>query len=1521
MTKPKSLSRATDYLGDLGAKLRDLQGYTTLAYELIQNADDAPAGWMAFNLSRDALILDNDGVFTACEEVEAPQCPWLSTGEDGHRCDFHRFRLIGSGDKRLQEGTTGAFGIGFISVYQLTNEPELISAGRHWTLHDERSEDQRIDVCPGCLECNQPDLPGTRFILPFARDEQAFLRQALKAEPVPENVTERLLEELERSLPVAMIFLKNLKTIEVRHDRQRPLKFEREVDNGTLLISQGASPNDRIWHLIHGTFHEAAAEGRRNHPGRLEGKRSSEVVVALPTEAFSEGLLCACLPTEESPMLPFHVNADFFPSNNRKSVILGHDYQSHWNREALLAAARTVAEATPQLTTMLGAEHFWHVVDALRLLAGKDGNDRVWKSFWEALQIPLGTEAVIATSSGGWVKLECRVALLQHEDEAPCIPVLEGLGITVVSEVLRRYQTTLRSIGIPYFDVEALCSAIADLGLDKPIRIDDLPPCLVSRSARESLWTEIAILLERKTRTPHARNADRERLGVVSLAPTIEKALWPCQDAFRADEATVELFLSLGLDIPFLDQTQTAFEPLADLCPEFRIEDAVEALEDADPSTVQQLWMEDHFPIGRLIEWFATRREEIVNSEDIRDRLAALPIYPSTNGRLHSLTSLVLPGDFKDPFGLANFVAVDAIGRRREFLTDLGVDELDFRTFVLDYLPQALEDEDLNPAVKDAAVSLLAGRLGELKDDREAHEVLVGVPLVTCADGECRRADDCYFPDELVQEVLGKNANIVVLPVEREAAVQELFAWLGVERTPRSRDIVQTVRRIAGGPCESTSVLLVQQIIAHLARRFEGRARPAQLEALRDIKWLPARGDRGQWHLPESLYAPYQSYLFDSQAAVLDVPPTTNRGLLDFLGVHTILPPALVVRHLLYCAKSEHPVNTEVYRFLNDNADDRAIEQLRFKNCLWLGATYRSPEHVFWSDHPFGRYRWRLADNLRGYGDLLEKIGVTDMPDRKDAVEVLHEISLQFGEANRPLDDEAYAAMMSCWEMLEEALDAGKIPDEDFESLSTTKSIPNKSRVLYFPPLLYFENRAGLADKFEGFLEGHVIPRPLRTGRAFLGAGVRQLSSDVELELLRNDNPAHDPDTRSLLQQRSKEIARVLSSQMISHDVQNALEKLSRVECMSATSLELRYRLTAFDRIIKSQAESVPALYEQTSNSLWATRPNGQLPWTSLARELASALRSEEDPGLFAAGLKEVLAADTTAEAATVLDELGFSQLDTTIVEPPPSLEAAHNLGVESPTDGDDSSSHHGVDESPEVLTEDDERDHLTTEDALKALGITQAPTSPVPNPPETTSATGSEQGTTAGARPAGVPETDPAEALPGRHASSEHVSSPRGTRQTTQSGGSRKFVSYVSLSHEEEDEPDPDGLTQQERRDLEAHAIALILETEPQLRCTPTNNPGFDLFEQAPDSQPTRWVEVKAMKGTLNDRSVGLSRTQFQSAENHGQAFWLYIVENAGTRAQARVIRLQDPAGKSKTFTFDRGWLSVAEGSETFDK
>ena len=61
-----------------------------------------------------------------------------------------------------------------------------------------------------------------------------------------------------------------------------------------------------------------------------------------------------------------------------------------------------------------------------------------------------------------------------------------------------------------------------------------------------------------------------------------------------------------------------------------------------------------------------------------------------------------------------------------------------------------------------------------------------------------------------------------------------------------------------------------------------------------------------------------------------------------------------------------------------------------------------------------------------------------------------------------------------------------------------------------------------------------------------------------------------------------------------------------------------------------------------------------------------------------------------------------------------------------------------------------------------------------------------------------------------------------------------------------------------------------------------------------------------------LDDRPVGLSRTQFECARKHGSAYWLYVVERVGTDA-ARIVRIQDPVGMARTFTFDRGWLEVA--------
>ena len=180
--------------------------------------------------------------------------------------------------------------------------------------------------------------------------------------------------------------------------------------------------------------------------------------------------------------------------------------------------------------------------------------------------------------------------------------------------------------------------------------------------------------------------------------------------------------------------------------------------------------------------------------------------------------------------------------------------------------------------------------------------------------------------------------------------------------------------------------------------------------------------------------------------------------------------------------------------------------------------------------------------------------------------------------------------------------------------------------------------------------------------------------------------------------------------------------------------------------------------------------------------------------------------------------------------------------------------------------------------------------------------------------RPAGDSGNEPQGVSQGDHERLEDGGVQSRTKQDARSRAGYEFIPYVAVNAENENESDPDNLTQQERMDLEEEAIGLILRHEPGLKRTPPNNPGFDLMEPGPDGQPTKWVEVKAMKKTLQDRPVGISRTQFQYAQKHGKDFWLYIVENAGDPEQAHVLPIRDPAGKTQTFSFDYGWILMGE-------
>ncbi|WP_404424239.1 sacsin N-terminal ATP-binding-like domain-containing protein [Nibricoccus sp. IMCC34717] len=141
-------------------------------------------------------------------------------------------------------------------------------------------------------------------------------------------------------------------------------------------------------------------------------------------------------------------------------------------------------------------------------------------------------------------------------------------------------------------------------------------------------------------------------------------------------------------------------------------------------------------------------------------------------------------------------------------------------------------------------------------------------------------------------------------------------------------------------------------------------------------------------------------------------------------------------------------------------------------------------------------------------------------------------------------------------------------------------------------------------------------------------------------------------------------------------------------------------------------------------------------------------------------------------------------------------------------------------------------------------------------------------------------------------------------------------FHTYVATSPDDTP-PDPEGLDQAARMQIEQVAIAYILTHEPDLQTTPPGNPGFDLFEgpSADPGQATRYVEVKSRSGSWSS-PVALSREQFLKAQAEGDRYWLYVVENTRDPVATQLHRIQNPAGKSHHFTFDPGWSALAESA-----
>lgn len=182
-------------------------GEMQIIRELIQNADDATAKSMSFRINEGEIIIENDGnPFTKPCDVDNKE-----------ESDFYRISHIGLG--KVDEEVTGTFGIGFTSVFHITDYPRIMSNGLNFKI--------RVNELP--IVKKIPFDKITKLCLPI-RSIETELSKKIKAEPFDQKKLEAFEKQLIHETYKDIFFLRAIQKIEAYKENTKLFSISRKSE-------------------------------------------------------------------------------------------------------------------------------------------------------------------------------------------------------------------------------------------------------------------------------------------------------------------------------------------------------------------------------------------------------------------------------------------------------------------------------------------------------------------------------------------------------------------------------------------------------------------------------------------------------------------------------------------------------------------------------------------------------------------------------------------------------------------------------------------------------------------------------------------------------------------------------------------------------------------------------------------------------------------------------------------------------------------------------------------------------------------------------------------------------------------------------------------------------------------------------------------------------------------------------------------------------------------------------------------
>ncbi|WP_241559676.1 DUF3883 domain-containing protein [Hydrogenophaga sp. NH-16] len=751
-----------------------------MALELIQNADDAKADAIVFDVTDEGLLVYNSGKFTYCGDLEGP-CGFAVSSN--YSCDFHRIADVGSGGKLSRGENIGRFGIGFVSTYQVTDHPEVRSSGIKLTLLPELGK-WYIDA----FEQSE----GTTFFLPWASDPNTRARLALGVSHVSAAHIDQLAEDFQKVLRKSLLFLRHVRTAEVRRNGELLLACDLDRGDGSdLIVSFRPSGEVEQWHILRADVAEAAARLYASHP-RLELLgRGTKISIGLriDPEPLAEGVLYAFLPTEQSTGLPMHINADFFPESDRKAVIFaGHQHEQAWNEMLIDAAAAELARDPEGLRTMLGDVQLWQILARAFELSKPSNHPTCFKRFWERLKVT-GAQAKIALAQDGSVQRPNGVFLPRGPLTSHQAKTLLEIGGRLVAEDLRPFQTAINQLGAPILTFDRLVTLLEQaMAQQVPGEVQVEADRL--ESFYRPLWSMVNDLLPDAANQTAATNPGIQKLLAIPFVVTEDLYAVTISQSFVAPAAleagrVASLLPRLAIGV----QTQTIEAFVQNVLPRF--------FNDDGPLDAQKY--------TRLITELASH-PALVNDENIRRLLGALPIVPTQDGRWSRPTNAYRrTDDLVKVLGDATHLWLDAsrVPNARSvhtFIDSLGIRRSPLAPHLMERIlfiaEKYLPTEDAKRASGEAFY-VLCDHYEEWKDKPSFRDAIRGLREAACFPAE-DDAEGWYSASALYAPyraaAFRSQARILDFPGRQDRLRRELLEELGITINPETRLVVNHLR-------------------------------------------------------------------------------------------------------------------------------------------------------------------------------------------------------------------------------------------------------------------------------------------------------------------------------------------------------------------------------------------------------------------------------------------------------------------------------------------------------------------------------------------------------------------------------------------------------------------------------------------------------------------------------------------------------------------------------------------------------